>query len=163
MIGYFQLLAEERAVVLARSLRPTPQASRSRVWADETMLIRALSNLVSNALQHAGSGSRVEIAADVDPAGSCTIEVSNTGAPIPPEQQAHIFERFYRGDASRHGSSSGSGLGLAIVRSIMELHGGTVGVFNAPVGQRPVFVLRFPPQPAAVDAGRLGQRNSRQY
>ena len=150
VIGYFELLAEERAVVLERSLRPTPGVAL-RVWADETMLIRALSNLVSNALQHAASGSRVEIAADVDPAGSCTIEVSNTGAPIPPEQQAHIFERFYRGDASRHGSSSGSGLGLAIVRSIMELHGGTVGVFNAPVGQRTVFVLRFPPQPTAAN------------
>ena len=74
-----------------------------------------------------------------------------------------MFERFYRGDPARHGSSSGLGLGLAIVRSIMDLHGGTVGVFNAPVGQRTVFVLRFPPQPTAANAGRLGQRNSRQY
>jgi two-component system heavy metal sensor histidine kinase CusS len=113
------------------------------------MLVRALSNLVSNALRHAESGSRVEIAAHVEHAGGCTIEVSNTGVPIPSEQQARIFERFYRGDASRHGSSSGSGLGLAIVRSIMELHVGTATVFSAP-GQRTVFVLRFPSQPAAT-------------
>jgi two-component system heavy metal sensor histidine kinase CusS len=115
------------------------------------MLIRALSNLVSNALRHAASGSRVEIAAHVDPAGSCTIEVSNEGEPIPREQQARIFERFYRGDASRHGSSSGSGLGLAIVRSIMELHGGTAGVLSEP-GGRTMFILRFPPRPAAPNA-----------
>ena len=118
VIGYFELLAEERAVVLESSVRPTPGIAL-RVWADETMLVRAISNLVSNALRHAESRSRVEIAANVDPAGGCTIEVSNTGAPIPPEQQARIFQRFYRGDASRHGSSSRSGLGLAIVRSIM--------------------------------------------
>jgi two-component system heavy metal sensor histidine kinase CusS len=160
VIGYFEVLAEERAVVLERSLRPTPGAA-ARVWADETMLIRALSNLVSNALRHAASGSRVEIAAHVDPAGGCTIEVSNTGAPIPPEQQARIFQRFYRGDASRHGSSSGSGLGLAIVRSIMELHGGTAAVFSTP-GHRTVFVLRFPPQPVAASTGYPSRGSSRQ-
>jgi len=148
VIGYFELLAEERAVVLERSVRSAPGVPL-RVWADETMLVRALSNLVSNALRHAESGSRVEIAAYVEHAGGCTIEVSNTGAPIPSEQQTRIFERFYRGDASRHGSSSGSGLGLAIVRSIMELHVGTATVFSAP-GQRTVFVLRFPSQPAAT-------------
>jgi two-component system heavy metal sensor histidine kinase CusS len=148
VIGYFELLAEERGVVLERSMRPT-LAVALRIWADETMLVRALSNLVSNALRHAESGSRVEIAARVEPAGGCRIEVSNTGAPIPPAQQARIFERFYRGDASRHGSSSGSGLGLAIVRSIMDLHAGTATVSSAP-GQRTVFILRFPPQPAAT-------------
>jgi two-component system heavy metal sensor histidine kinase CusS len=86
VIGYFELLAEERGVVLERSVRPSPSVAL-RVWADETMLVRALSNLVSNALRHAESGSRVEIAAQVEPAGGCTIEVSNTGPAIAGEQQ----------------------------------------------------------------------------
>jgi two-component system heavy metal sensor histidine kinase CusS len=108
------------------------------------MLIRAVSNLVSNALRHAPAGSCIEVAAKVEGDGSCTIEVSNEGAPIDPEQQKRIFDRFYRADASRHGSSSGSGLGLAIVRSIMDLHGGMAWVRSDP-GERTVFALRFPP------------------
>jgi two-component system heavy metal sensor histidine kinase CusS len=64
--------------------------------------------------------------------------------------QRRIFERFYRADASRHGSALGSGLGLAIVRSTMELHGGRAEVQSA-AGERTVFSLHFP--------GPLSQNN----
>jgi two-component system, OmpR family, heavy metal sensor histidine kinase CusS len=147
VIGYFELLAEERGVVLEKTLRAAAGVER-RVWADETMLIRAVSNLVSNALRYAPSGTRVELAADVAADGGATISVSNEGPAIAGEQQPRIFERFYRADASRHGSATGSGLGLAIVRSIMELHGGSASLRSAP-DEDTVFSLHFPPPPIA--------------
>ncbi len=67
------------------------------------------------------------------------------GARIPAEQQARIFDRFYRGDTARQDSSSSSGLGLAIVKSIMQLHQGSVTVESAPGGGvefRLIFPLR---------------------
>jgi len=152
VIGYFELLAEERGISLRKTL---PSGAEVLVRADETMLTRAVSNLVSNALRHASAGSCIEVAAKVEADGSCTIEVSNEGAPIDPEQRTRIFDRFYRADESRHASSSGSGLGLAIVRSIMDLHGGTVWVRSNP-GERTVFGLRFPrPGSTRPEAARL--------
>ncbi|MDB5858384.1 MAG: Sensor protein [Ramlibacter sp.] len=145
--GYFELLAEERGVVLELDC-PAPSGAAPRVWADESMLVRALSNLVSNALQYAQRGTAIRLAAAEGAGGDCRIEVSNEGPPIAAEHQPRIFERFYRVDASRQGSASGSGLGLAIVRSIMELHRGTVSVASAP-GRRTVFRLHFPAEGAA--------------
>jgi two-component system, OmpR family, heavy metal sensor histidine kinase CusS len=142
VIGYFELLAEERGLRLQKTLRGPADAER-RIWADETMLVRAVSNLVSNALRHARGGTWIDLVATIQADGSCTIEVANEGPAIAPEQQARIFQRFYRADASRHGSASGSGLGLAIVRSIMELHRGRAEVRSAP-GERTVFSLTFP-------------------
>jgi two-component system heavy metal sensor histidine kinase CusS len=142
VMGYFELLAEERGVSL-RSHFDTGSAEPHRVWADETMLVRALSNLVSNALRHAAPKTPVVLSANVEPDGACTLRVANEGTPIAPEHQPRIFGRFYRIDASRQGSASGSGLGLAIVRSIMDLHHGSVGVASAP-GAPTVFTLHFP-------------------
>jgi two-component system heavy metal sensor histidine kinase CusS len=147
VIGYFELLAEERGVVLQMALRAEPGVDR-RVWADETMLIRALSNLVSNALRYAPGGSCIELLGAVGAGGDCTLEVSNDGPAIAAQHKARIFERFYRADSARQDSASGSGLGLAIVRSIMELHRGTASVRSAP-GERTVFSLNFPAPPVA--------------
>ncbi|GHT95107.1 hypothetical protein AGMMS49545_17500 [Betaproteobacteria bacterium] len=77
-------------------------------------------------------------------ANGTRIAVKNPGAPIPPEQQERIFERFYRADASRtraDGESSGTGLGLAIARSIATAHGGTLDVASG-AGET-VFTLRL--------------------
>ena len=56
------------------------------------------------------------------------ITVSNTGDTISPEQQTHIFEKFYRADEARQGNTGGAGLGLAIAKNIVMLHGGTIAV-----------------------------------
>jgi two-component system heavy metal sensor histidine kinase CusS len=141
VMGYFELLAEERGVFLRIRL-DGPSQGPGRVWADETMIVRALSNLVSNALQHATRGTPVVLSAQERADGTCAVHVANDGPPIAPEHQALIFERFYRVDASRRGSASGSGLGLAIVRSIMEMHRGRVSVTSAP-GQPTIFTLHF--------------------
>lgn len=137
--GYFEVLAEERGVGLEIELQGSPQ----HVWADETMFLRALGNLLSNALRYAPGGTVVIVAANVHDGGGCTLEVSNDGPPIAPQHQARIFERSFRVDESRAGSASNSGLGLAIVKSIMDLHGGTASVISGP-GRRTMFRLWFP-------------------
>jgi len=142
VMGYFELLAEERGVSLRMQIDADPSAPH-RVWADETMLVRALSNLVSNALRHAMPGTPVVLSASVERSGACSLRVANEGPPIAPEHQPLIFERFYRVDASRQGSASGSGLGLAIVRSIMDSHHGQVSVTSS-AGAPTVFTLHFP-------------------
>jgi two-component system heavy metal sensor histidine kinase CusS len=143
VIAYFEQIAEEQGVVLQATLHAA-FGIPERLWADETMLNRALSSLVSNALRYAARGTRVDLSVVVDARQARVIEVSNEGPAIPAEHQARIFERFFRAEASREGSASGSGLGLAIVRSIMELHGGTATVSSAP-GKRTIFRLEFPP------------------
>jgi len=118
-------------------------ATGQRIWADETMFVRALGNLLSNALRYAPRGTTVAVAAAVHEGGGCTLEVSNAGQPIAPEYRERVFERSFRVDESRYGSASNSGLGLAIVRSIMDLHHGTAALVSEP-GQRTTFRLWFP-------------------
>ena len=80
--------------------------------------------LLDNACKYAASGSRVTVS--LEKAGKkAKLTVHNTGSYIPPEDLAHVFERFYRADKSRTASDS-SGLGLAIVQSVVESMGGTV-------------------------------------
>jgi two-component system heavy metal sensor histidine kinase CusS len=140
VMAYFEQVAEDRGVAMHVAISG---AAPRRVWADETLLIRAVGNLVSNALRYASRGSAIELKAESDIGAAAVVEISNEGPPIAPEHQARIFERFFRIDSSREGSASGSGLGLAIVRSIMELHGGRAVVVSAP-GQRTRFRLWFP-------------------
>jgi len=91
---------------------------------------RVLSNLLNNAVRHSPVGGNITVRAYQESVGSqwITIEVADEGEGIRPEEQAKVFERFYRTDKSRSRASGGSGLGLAITRSLVELHGGQVGV-----------------------------------
>ena len=140
--GYFEMLAEERGVALEIAMQGAEPVWQ-QVWADETMFMRALGNLVSNSLRYAPRGTAVIVETRVHDGGGCTLEVSNGGPPIALEHQERIFERCYRVDEARADSASSSGLGLAIVRSIMELHGGTATVISGP-GRRTMFRLWFP-------------------
>ncbi len=81
------------------------------------------------------------LAADAD-AHAVTLSVRDSGDGIPPEHIPHVFERFYKVDASRASESAGSGLGLSIARAIVERHGGTISVESAP--KRTVFTITLP-------------------
>jgi two-component system heavy metal sensor histidine kinase CusS len=134
LASYFQGLAEEAGVQIAVE-------GNARIAADATLFRRAVSNLMSNALDHAFAGSSVELSSSDSPE-CAVIKVTNRGRAIAPEHVDRIFERFYRVDASRHGSARNAGLGLAIVKSIMELHRGKVDV--ASDDERTTFTLYFP-------------------
>jgi signal transduction histidine kinase len=112
------------------------------ICVDLEQMIRALSNLVSNALHYTPAGGQVTLLARAAPAHVQLI-VADTGAGIAPEYLPNIFERSYRADASRQQETGGSGLGLAIVKSIVEAHGGQVCVESA-LGQGTTFTIALP-------------------
>jgi signal transduction histidine kinase len=117
---------------------------------DLQRLEQALQNIASNAVRHTPDGGRLELRGEA--AGDkVRIVVRDTGPGIPPEHLPHVFDRFYKADASRRaaGPVPGSGLGLSIVRAIVERHGGTVTAGNAPDGGA-VFEFLLPAtQPAS--------------
>lgn len=90
---------------------------------------RVLSNLLENGIRHSPQGSELKIVARELP-GQQVVEVSlqDSGQGISDEEAERVFERFFRTDAARHRDSGGAGLGLAIARSLVELHGGQIGV-----------------------------------
>jgi PAS domain S-box-containing protein len=110
-------------------------------------LAQALNQIVENALAFTTQGE-VVIGIQLDiPDESETPEmvlwVSDTGPGIPPKEQNHIFERFFRGQVAQPGHISGTGLGLAMARMIVEAHGGRIVVQSA-VGQGSTFEIRLP-------------------
>jgi two-component system, OmpR family, heavy metal sensor histidine kinase CusS len=124
LLEYFEVLAEDRHIQLAL------QGPAQPVRGDRAMVRRALANLLSNALRHAPESG----CATVRLAGGrrhVFLSVENTGADIPPEHLARVFDRFYQVDPSRSRHGEGSGLGLAIVRSIVSLHDGDVDARSA--------------------------------
>ena len=132
---YFEGLAEERRIRLSI-------AGDATLHADPLLLRRALSNLVANAIRYADPHSEVQI--DVaSTATQCVITVENRGPALDPATLPHLFDRFYRGDASRQHNSDSNGLGLAIVAAIMQLHAGEASV-SQPQPGRIRFALSFP-------------------
>ena len=125
----------------ARGVQITQRSELLSVTADEGRLYRAVLNLLDNAVKHASSTVRVELAR----AGrQAEIRVSDDGPGIPAEHQEHLFERFFRADNVRNrGGPGGSGLGLAIAREIVELHEGHIALASSP-GAGAVFVVTLP-------------------
>jgi two-component system heavy metal sensor histidine kinase CusS len=114
---------------------------------DRSLALRAVSNLVSNAIAHTPSGGSVSLAASSTGSEIC-IKVSDTGIGIPAEALPRVFDRFFRVDPSRSKASGGTGLGLAIVQSIMNLHGGSAEI-NSQLGLGTCVTLRLPGPTAA--------------
>lgn len=88
---------------------------------------RVLSNLLQNAIQYSSIEGKIILAAE-EKGPFIRISVTDEGEGIEAEETSRIFERFYRIDKSRSKSNGGAGLGLAIAQSIVELHGGEIGV-----------------------------------
>lgn len=134
----------DRHITLEHQIEPgTPD-----IRGDAGRLEQALQNLAANAIRHTPSGGRVILEAFADPdAGRVRVVVRDTGPGIPTEHLPRVFDRFYKVDASRAGTTmpSGSGLGLSIVRAIVERHGGAVMASNAPDGGA-IFEMRLPGQ-----------------
>ncbi|MPZ45747.1 MAG: heavy metal sensor histidine kinase [Betaproteobacteria bacterium] len=134
---FMSLAAEERGIVFAVT-------GDAGVIANEVLIQRALTNLISNAIKHADTGSSVRIQIGRSGNGAA-VEVINQGEPIPAIQLKRIFERFYRLDASRTRQDGGTGLGLAIVDAIAKRHGGRVSAECGP-GRETRFRLELPDQ-----------------
>ncbi len=135
---YYEASASESGISLVNSecYRPLLAAL------DRSLMLRAVSNLVSNAVAHTPPGGSVILSAKAE-GGSVCIDVSDTGIGIPPEALPRVFDRFFRVDPSRSQASGGTGLGLSIVQSIATLHGGNVAITSRPE-QGTRVTLRIP-------------------
>ncbi len=119
-----------------------------RIRHDPPRIGQVVANLVGNAIKFTprGGSVRVDVVSTDDGA---RIQVTDTGVGIDPAELPHIFERFYRGSRANEARGSGSGLGLSIVRSIVDMHGGTVEVETGPErGSR--FTVHLPSDPRVV-------------
>lgn len=147
-------LLQRREVAFERRIA----AGAELVRGDAKRLEQVLQNLVANAIRHTPTGGAVRLSAEpID--GGVRLAVDDTGPGIPPEHLPHVFDRFYKADDARTGTTipSGSGLGLSIVQAIVARHGGRVVASNRPGGGARFEVVLFgedaSQSPAAERAG----------
>ena len=105
-------------------------------------LLTVLSNLVENAIQYSDVGTHVVIGIRASD-GRCHITVSDQGCGIAASALPHIFDRFYRGDASRSRATGGFGLGLSITRALVLRANGAISVQSEP-GSGTSFTITLP-------------------
>jgi two-component system heavy metal sensor histidine kinase CusS len=106
-------------------------AGAASVSADRTLLRRALSNVLSDALEASPAGGVISTSVS-GPPDQVEITIQDQGTGITAEDLPSVFERFHRSPGARVRRPEGSGLGLAIVKSIVELHGGTASIDSRP-------------------------------
>lgn len=161
-LDMFRGAAEERGIQLTSDF-----PGNLMCQADGDRLRQVINNLIDNSLKFTPRGGSVHVTAGRDEARQqFVLRVKDTGSGIPPEDLPRVFERFYRGDKSRHRghSAHGNGLGLSICQSIVAAHDGTITVNSRP-GDGAEFVVRIPlgeaapahieppaPSPGAVSA-----------
>jgi signal transduction histidine kinase len=135
-------LAAVRARAEAREVRLVADMPETcAVHADPARVSQVLRNLLANAITHTPEGGTVTVAARTG-ADRVAVSVEDTGRGIAAEDLPHVFDRFYRADASRTRATGGAGLGLAIVRQLVEAHGGQVSATSEPGhGSRFTFTL----------------------
>jgi signal transduction histidine kinase len=140
--------------IAAKALSVTHEATADTrsLRVDAAKVHDILRNLVENAVNYTQPGGTVQASASLVQ-GQLTVQVTDNGPGIPPEDLGRVFERFYRVDKSR-GRPGGTGLGLAIVKHLAGLHGGSVRAENRPTGgARFTVVLPAAPGAAPEDAG----------
>jgi CheY-like chemotaxis protein/anti-sigma regulatory factor (Ser/Thr protein kinase) len=115
------------------------------VWGDGDRLVQVLVNLLSNAVKFSPRGRGVRLSAS-EAGGFADVRVTDQGRGIPVSYREAIFERFRQVEASDARQKGGSGLGLAICKSIIEQHGGSIGV-ESEEGRGSVFWIKLPVSP----------------
>ena len=168
MLDFRKTDLHEALLRVLESLDPEVKNSGMRIevdWADQARyaevdgrrLEQVYWNLVSNALRHAGVREGVLNITGRPDGKYIKIEFSDNGPGIPLDDQAHIFERFYRVRKDRARDAGGTGLGLSIVKNILLAHGGAVSVESSP-GKGATFRVRLP-----VAQGAATERADRKF
>jgi signal transduction histidine kinase/ActR/RegA family two-component response regulator len=121
------------------------------VEGDPVRLEQVVCNLLHNAIKYTPRGGSISVSAGEEE-GKATIRVRDTGLGISADMLAKIFEPFTQVESSRKRSEGGLGLGLPLVRSLVELHGGTVEASSAGRGQGSEFMVRLPLHPLGAAA-----------
>ena len=140
LMGALAEVAAERADQAGLKIKIDCPADIGTMSGDIVRLRQALFNLVSNAIQFTPAGGTIVLSAERTK-NDMLLSVSDSGVGISPEDQERVFQRFERGDPNAR--ESGAGLGLALVKSLVELHGGSVELESAP-GQGTNATCRIP-------------------
>ncbi len=134
--------ADEKQIDLTLKLAPKVPKIRG----DKQRLSVLVTNLIGNAIKYTPQGGRVDVTLEVYE--RCVeIAVADTGIGIAPEDQAHVFEKFYRAVSDEVQTTAGTGLGLAIAREVARLHGGDIRLQSEPA-KGSEFVVELPRQAA---------------
>lgn len=134
----YQPIAGQKGVALELDI----SADLPQINVDEGRMVQVLKNLVENALRYTPAGGRIRLSADLSE--QVNLRVSDSGDGIEPEDLPYVFDRFYRADKHRSGSSGKLGLGLAICKALVETQGGTIRAESAGRGQGTSVVVSFP-------------------
>jgi signal transduction histidine kinase len=137
--------AERAGVTLTLEAEPVQP-----LLGDRDRFGQMIDNLVSNALKFTPDEGRVTVALSDLGHGTC-VEISDTGMGIPDEEQQRLFERFFRASSATSRAVPGAGLGLTIVKTIVEAHGGTVGLTSTE-GEGTTVRVELPYERAGVTA-----------
>ncbi|MGH9253838.1 MAG: GAF domain-containing protein [Vicinamibacterales bacterium] len=123
------------------------------ITGDATRLQQVVWNLLVNAVKFTPQGGQVTLSLTAEPS-DLVLRVSDTGSGIDPAFLPHVFEMFRQAQPAAERSHGGLGVGLSIVRRLVELHGGTVAVQSAGLGQGAAFTVRLPRWPAPSHPSR---------
>ncbi len=136
-----------RPLIEGRQHQLSLDLGREPLWveADPVRLEQIMTNLLTNAAKYTDPGGRIWLTARRE-GKEAVLQVRDTGIGIAPELQPRIFELFMQADPSLDRSQGGLGIGLTLVRSLVEMHGGLIGVASAGRGQGSEFTVRLPLQ-----------------
>ena len=137
IIRLLRPMAEKRNQRLESRVKPG-----LRMMGDGGKLNQVLYNLTDNAMKYTQDGGTIQVSLEEDGA-NLIWRVKDNGVGIPPEDQAHIFDRFYRVDKARSRETGGTGLGLSIVRQMVMMHGGSIRV-ESEAGKGSCFIVTLP-------------------
>lgn len=138
VLDRYKLQSNEKAMHIAVEMAP----DLPTVFADAGRLTQVIANLVSNAIKYTPPEGTIQVRAEPRN-GFVHVSVKDNGMGISPEDQAQVFARFYRVRTPETDSIEGTGLGLAIVKSLVEAHGGQIGL-ESRLGEGSTFSFTIP-------------------
>ena len=135
-IGEMSCLIEDKGQQLSVDI-----PDRAICWFDSGMMERVIKNLIENAVKYSPVKESIAISMSQDQNADITFEVENTGVAIPNASLPHLFEPFYRVDASRSKENGGNGLGMYIIKTLLESHDASYKICNSDIGVKFQFHL----------------------
>ena len=137
VIDKLRYLAKEKNIEIIEDFEPV-----FSIRVDESLITQVFTNLVENAIKYSPEGTRIMVSTE-ELDGKVNIQVSDQGMGIPSEDQANIFDKFYRSSRVRNSSENGHGLGLYLTKYFIELHNGDISLDSQPQ-QGSTFSVNIP-------------------
>jgi signal transduction histidine kinase/ActR/RegA family two-component response regulator len=159
-----EAIEQVRSAVEARRHILSIRLPAEPVWinGEKARLVQIFSNLISNSAKYTSEGGQIEVRAEAE-RDWLSVHIIDNGIGIPADLMPRIFDLFSQGNRSLDRTPGGMGLGLPLVKSLVELHGGTISAKSAGEGKGSEFTVRLPRYhgPVEANAGEYGWAKSR--